>query len=359
MCAIAASLPQSIGQWFCAAALAGIIAGVVIFLLYRSRKSNAKDAADLSSAQLGVIAVAVGAAFGFGGAMLSSHDPVLDLIVAAVASVLVIQLAETLRSHQLTRRMQSLERALDSETTYAWLDEQLNDLAEFSGLLRKHPGARSLFDEFLAESYGALADSLESLSTGTINVNDTARELTFNKDCLLHLAHKEVWAVSYQDGSFWDDPEGKDFLLLHDEKIKADVVIHRIFVLTEEELAAQKPTIVAQMARKIQCRILLLDSESGRDFEPEDFVVYDETFVRAANLVKEGPTTTLKRAVLSCDPRKVRAYLQKRNDFKTRSEPAADVFARPMPPPPSNPVVLPIASPPPPSQEGIAPPKAS
>jgi hypothetical protein len=80
---------------------------------------------------------------------------------------------------------------------------------------------------------------------------------------------------------------------------------------------------------KIQCRILLLDSETNKaDVQPEDFVVYDETFVRAATLVTEGPTTTLKRAVLSCDPRKVRHYAQKRNDFKTRSEPAEAVFKR-------------------------------
>lgn len=326
-------LPQTVGQWICAAALAGIVGGLLFFSLHRARKRHNRDAKDLTSAQLGIIAVAVGGALAFGGAMLSKHDPILDLIVAAVTSVLVIQIAETLRSHHLTKRMQSLERALDSETTYSRMDDQLNDLEELSGLLQKHPRARPLFDEFLADAYNGLHDSLESFSTGTISVDDTARELTFNKDCLQHLAQREVWAVSYQDGTFWDEPEGKDFLSLHDEKIRKGVVIHRIFLLTNKELAEQREIIRAQVARKIECRILLLESASGKDVQPEDFVIYDEAFVRAANLVAEGPTTTLKRAVLSCDARKVRDYLQKRNDFKTRSEPAADVLARPIPVP--------------------------
>lgn len=325
-------LPQSISQWVCAAVLIGIVCGLLFFLLHRSRKSHSNDAKELTSAQLGVIAVAVGASFGFGGAMLSKHDPILDLIVAAVVSVLVIQIAETLRSHHLSKRMQSLERALDSATTYARLDHQLNHLAAVSSLLQKHPGARPLFDEFLADAYNELNDSLELFSAGTINVNDPARELTFNKDCLLHLAHKEVWAISYQDGPFWDEPEGKDFLALHDEKITAGVTIHRVFLLKNDEIANQKAIIEAQIEKRIHCRILLLDSPSNHGVKPEDFVVYDEVFVRAANLVAEGPTTTLKEAVLSCDTRKVRLYLQKRNDFKTRSEPAEDVFKRLVPP---------------------------
>lgn len=312
----------------CAAILVGIAVGLVLFSLLRTRRSRGRDEKELTAAQLGVIAIAVGASFGFGGAMLSTHDPILDLIVAAVASVLVIQLAETLRTHHLSKRMQSLERALDSETTYSRLDDQLNHLTDLSSLLRKHPEARSSFDEFLDDAYHRLTDSLESLAAGTINVEDPARELTFNKDCLQHLGQKEVWAISYQDGTFWDDPEGKDFLSLHDEKIKAGVLIHRIFLLTNKELIEQKAIIESQIARKIQCRILLRDSTSGKDIHPEDFVIYDETFVRAAKLVAEGPTTTLKRAVLSCDARRVRHYLQKRNDFKTRSEPAEDVLKR-------------------------------
>jgi len=322
------ALPHDGLQWFFAAIIVGIVASGLILFLHRTRNSRSSDAKQLTSAQLGILAVAVGAVLGFAGAMLSKHDPILDLIVAAVTSVLVIQIAETLRSHHLSKRMQSLERALDAESTYSRMDTQLNALETLSTVLHRHPNAGPLFSEFLGDAYNKLNDSLDLLSDGTIRVNNTARELTFNKDCLQHLANHEVWAVSYEDGTFWDDPEGRDFLDLHDEKIKSGVTIHRIFLLKREEIEQQRSIIEAQMARKIDCRILLLDSASNADLQPEDFVIYDEVFVRSATRVTEGPTTTLKYAILSCDQRKVRDYLQKRSDFKTRSEPALNVLER-------------------------------
>jgi hypothetical protein len=62
---------------------------------------------------------------------------------------------------------------------------------------------------------------------------------------------------------YWDAPEGKDFLALHDEKIKNGMTIHRIFLLKDIEVLSQKAIIQCQMERKIECRILLLDRHAN------------------------------------------------------------------------------------------------
>jgi hypothetical protein len=321
-------LPESASQWILAAIIVGITSAFVLFALHWARSYRTSEWKEFNSGQLGVLAIAIGAASGLVGAIVSGHERVLDLICAGITSVLVVQIGETLRSHHHTKRMQSLERALDSDFTYEKINSQLDVLERLRSVRQRFPAARPFFEEFLAHTYDALADSIGSLSEGTVRVNDTSRELTFNKDCLDHLAKHEVWAVSFEDGTFWNDPEGKDFLSVHEAKIKAGVAIHRIFVLRDDEVDGQRQIIECQIAMKIHCRILLIGKNRNSDLIPEDFVIYDDRFVRAATRVTTGPTTTLKHAILSCESRMVREYLEKRNIYKTLSEPAVDVLKR-------------------------------
>jgi hypothetical protein len=170
-------------------------------------------------------------------------------------------------------------------------------------------------------------DVLKLLERGTIRIDDEARELTANKDFLYQLPHNHVWAVSYQDQTFWDDPEGKDFLKAHVEKMTQGVMIHRIFILSTDELASQKTVIEEQQTKGVECYILEENTlRQGGNVPPEDFVIYDDRYVRFAELTGVGPTTTLKHATLTCDPERVRQYQTKLNYFRTRSMNAKDVY---------------------------------
>lgn len=320
-------------QWLMLAVLAGIIAGIVISLYLWAKERRSIDARSFTSAHLAVFAALLGVIFGLLGAIFSKkNEPLLDVIVACVSGIFVIQIGEILRHHSVSKKMQSLERALDSEMAFSYIHAELDFLESIRNVKARFKKAVRFIEEIHIDSYNRFHRKLHSLAQGIVEIDEVTRELSTNNEFLRELPSRFVRAVSYLDGHFFQTPEGKKLLNTQSELVKNGIANTRIFILTGDPL--KDPTVDDIMQQgneyKITCLVVTEATLRAKHFAPEDFVIYDDIYVRRAQWVGYGgstPITPLKTAVLLCGTEDIKQYEDKWVSFEMCSEPADKFFA--------------------------------
>jgi hypothetical protein len=311
--------------------LIAIALGLGFGMVYWARKWSSDrrggHALAFPKAQLAIISIFLGFFVGVVCAVFSQHDIVVDVIAGLTTSVLAVQIGEILGHSSLSGKLESLERALDSKITYERIHSILNNLESIDQIRIRCSEAVPFIHESLNSCFTKLNSSLALIASGEIRIDDTSRELTTNKDFLLKLPSKQVCAVSYQDEKFWDDPEGIDFLQAHKTIIAHGREIHRIFVLKKDDAAGQEATIRKQMALGVSCYIVIEES-IGAEYH-EDFVLYDNKYVRFARLVSETISSQYKVATLSSESDRVTRYLNNWKYLILKSKKAEEFYASP------------------------------
>jgi hypothetical protein len=225
----------------------------------------------------------------------------------------------------MSQKIGSLERALDSKTTFERIDSILNNMGSINEIKTHYPEATTFIHDALNVSFSRLNISLALIAGGEIRIDDTSRELTTNKEFLLTLPSRHIFAVSYQDEQFWNAPEGADFLEAHRKAIALGRTIHRIFLLEKEAAIGQQATISKQMELGVACHIVVKENVGAAYHE--DFVLYDNRFVRFARLENESVTAEHKVATLTSEPARVTHYVTKWEYLKSKSTPATDYYS--------------------------------
>jgi hypothetical protein len=309
-------------DWTLIAVAFGAAIGVVISLFWLIRQKSGRLA--IPKPALALISIFIGFIVGVLCAYFSKHDLVVDIIAGLTTTIFTIQIGEMHANSSMSGKILSLERALDSSATYDRMNSILNSLETIKQLKSQSSEAAPFFEEALSNCFTKLNRSLTRVAIGEISIDDTSRELTTNKDFLLKLPRKEVCAVSYQDEMFWDAPEGADFLKAHREVILHGRAIHRIFMLNKDGASSQRETIRKQMEVGVKCYIVL--EESILPHYHEDFVLYDNKYVRFARLSSESQVAPLyKIATLTMESSRVTEYVEKWNYLRSKSQ-IADEF---------------------------------
>ena len=252
------------------------------------------------------------------------QELVIDLVGGVVVAVFVLQIGELWRHRNLSPKLASLERAVGHSRLFKLIESIIDKYEAIEDQKLRNPNCSRFFEEFSSEAFQNLEDELQSLSTGQINVRSESRELTTNQEFLLSLPRRLVKAVSFQDEEFWEQPQGKTFLDAHRLAVSNKISIERIFILKKSVVESQRVVITKQMEMGIDCRIVIQESLKEEDLE--DFVVYDDEYVRYAKLVQDTGSNTLKRATLSAQSDTVRRYVQKFEALEVRSVRALECF---------------------------------
>lgn len=312
--------------WKCVLVFAalGVAFAMAYFALCWGKEKRRIDALAPSKTQLAITSIFLGLIMGVLCAVLSVHDLVIDIIAGTSTAILSVQIGEIMSHSLLSKKMASLERALDSKTTFDRVHSILDKMEAVQRVKQTCAEATPFIDEAVKTCFGILSTNLQRIAHGEIRIEDVSRELTTNKEFLEALPTKTICAVSYQDEDFWAKPEGIDFLESHKESISRGRVIERIFILSKSEMVDQESTIRTQRQINVLCRVVLEESLSER--EREDFVLYDNKYVRFATIVPEGATASDKYATLTSDSEKVRAYIDKWNYLKSKSTPADEFY---------------------------------
>ena len=159
-----------------------------------------------------------------------------------------------------------------------------------------------------------LETGLQEMVSGHLAVNDTAKELTSNEELLTTAASSAVSAVSYEDGTFWTTPAGKNFLLAHSRRTAQNISITRIFVVPLANPNDLLSILEAQVAAGVN--VLIVDEESLSSNLKEDFVIYDSRIVRTAKR-HGGPAAYVpKHAEIHINQNAVAEYVDKFNALK-------------------------------------------
>ena len=256
----------------------------------------------------------------------SNGDKIVDIVGGMTVTILTLQISELWRHRQLAPRLSSLERAATNDVLYKILVNQIDAVEQINLLKGQYPRSSSFVEERLNEAFGRLGDVLQTLCQGRINIDKEWRELTSNTDFLLQLPERSVRAVSYQDEEFWDEPEGVKFLNAHKKVLDERVQVARIFILPESHLDGQRELIMRQVGLGISCYIIM-EEKLDQQFR-EDFVLYDDCYVRFAQLVAHTATNTLKHATLTRESDKLREYVDKYEYLEARSVDANAFYER-------------------------------
>jgi hypothetical protein len=201
----------------------------------------------------------------------------------------VKQQGDTTRSTvELHERIGRIQDSLRTE-------QQFERLASFNDLLRDIDRQKSEVTAALAEHISwkerriitSAMGQLEKLSTGTIEIDDSDRELITNSEFLLSLAKERVRAVSFQDEAFWSSPEGEHFLEAHQSAKASGIKISRVFVLTGTPSAPTVQTIQKQLQQGLDVYVhIATEAELSL---MQDFVIYDANFIRLGLVPQIGP----------------------------------------------------------------------
>ena len=303
----------------------GIIAGLVIafFSAIRGRRSGLIP---VSRVQLAGASILLGLVMSVMCGYFGNHDLLQDIIAGCVVAILVVQVGEVLRHEASAEKLVSLERALDEKETFSRVNKQLDYLDSIDGVVAEHPKLRPFAEEVLAQSFSQLNTKLDALSKAAVVVDQVHRELTINKDFLEQLPDEFVHAVSYEDETFWDEPQGRDFLDAHRSIIKKGRKIKRIFILKKDKAKDQSATIRVQYELGVECSIVY--EEKLQPMYCRDFVLYDDKYVRFGETIMYTHENALKKATLSADETLVADYAEKFAFLAAQSESAITFFAK-------------------------------
>ncbi len=263
-----------------------------------------------SPTKLTIFSVALGSAVSVVLTLFSHghEDFVTDATAGLAVAILTFQISELWHHRKLSPQLASLERVLKDPEFFDTVTETIDLWEQTRDIKRKNPRCADFYVEKEAELFGKMVSELKSLSRGDIKIENEARELAANRDFLLKLPERKVCAISYQDDSFWVEEPGKKFLAAHKVAIHAKVEITRIFILDAAALVTQKSVIQNQIDLGINCQVV--NEASIPAVYREDFVIYDDKYVRFAKLVAQTQQTTLKTATLTSDRDTVGHYRQ-------------------------------------------------
>ena len=145
----------------------------------------------------------------------------------------------------------------------------------------------------------------------------------FGKTVLLHglIGHAEIrshfherilWDLTSHtptnDEEFWATDAGKAFLAIHSAAIVRRVDLERIFIIERSREDELKPVFAIQKRIGISARVVFKDQLSRHAESVQDFVIYDDQYVRFAKL-KDHPTNAIdKVATLSKNPATIERF---------------------------------------------------
>jgi hypothetical protein len=252
-------------------------------------------------------------------ALPTQHDFTIDVIAGLCSTIVCLQIGEILGRSFLSEKLKPLERALDSEISYGRINSILSNLEQIKQKWFKCAEAAPFVEETLSNYFGSLHSNLDLVERGEVRI-DSVREPKANREFLLKLPSKDVFAVSYQDEDFWGQPEGKTFLEAHLTAKKQGCTIHRIFVLKKSVALSQKAAIENQINLGVDCRIVI-EEDIPREYH-EDFVLYDNKYARYAEQINAQS----KVAWLTGDANRVKRYFEKWGYLESRSQTAEEFY---------------------------------
>ncbi|MBK8810459.1 MAG: hypothetical protein IPN69_06945 [Acidobacteria bacterium] len=229
------------------------------------------------------------------------------------------------RHNRLNQSLSFLEQGIVDDRFLQVTSDISGAYKNIQVLKTQHPDCLDFFEWKERKIFDATIPKLDELSAKHIVIDDEYYELIANKQFLTRLPKINVRAISYQDNGFWDEPAGKDFLKAHSEMINKNVRITRIFILSEEEIVSQRRVIEQQLTMKIEVKIAEKAKLSAKELE--DFVIYDDNYVRYAKLITVTETNTLKHATLTVDTNQVKGFIDKFNSLYAKSVEATEFYA--------------------------------
>jgi hypothetical protein len=218
-----------------------------------------------------------------------------------------------------------LEPAISNDNLLAIMSKIAISYREVQLLKQVYPCCKDFFAWKEDSLFQFLIPRLQQLARGEIVIDNSSKELTTNKDFLTRLPVREVRAVCYQEGDFYDRPEGKAFLRAHTVMMKEnDIKVSRIFILQEDEVSSQRRVIEEQV--RIEIDVGIITSDKLKDGECEDFVIYDNEYVRFAKVYEHIGTNTLKHATLIVNTDKVKEFIERWESLSARSTDATEFY---------------------------------
>lgn len=268
-----------------------------------------------------VVSVAIGITSAW-AAELITHEGALRLIIGMLAGVAALQLGELWQVHARTPLLSKLEEILTAPALYRQVETMVEANSRIALLTNRHEVCRRLFEMRRDDCLSTTTIAMQELAGGRLSVSDPDQQYKFAVD-LVGLARHSVRAVSYRDEEFWTLLPGARYLELNEKLIAGSGVVQRVFVLeSEAKIIAQRSVIETHASKKIEAYVLL--PQEQRPADREDFVLYDDSFVRFAQPIEyEG---SKKRATLSLDEVDVRRYADKFQDLLLRSVLAKSYF---------------------------------
>lgn len=249
-----------------------------------------------------------------------------QLLFGLTSSIFVLLISDLWRVSQKTPKLSTLERSLSNNNLFNFIEKIINAHQKFVRI-NKEGRFELFFNEKLESLYTSVAKDFVELSEGKIIIHNPDRELTLITEAM-DLAERNICAVSYQDEEFWNNPHGEDYLKKHKELIdnqENKIKITRIFIPRLAEIWTEKQVKIIEQQSDIGIETFILPIHLTEPKDCEDFVLYDDKFVRYAKII--GNSATLKRATLSCNPEEVAEYINKYKNLKCRSIPGKEFIA--------------------------------
>ena len=153
------------------------------------------------------------------------------------------------------------------------------------------PGISEIMDERIHAARCAYSAVSVPLASGVLAIDTPNAELKSNFDFIKFIPKHNVRAISYFDEHFWTSSSGKNFLEYNRRAIQDGISIERIFVLRQEIDQNMRNIMTEQVAIGVLVYFVSATSLAQQAGEPEDFVIYDNIAVRAAQLIPDDPTT--------------------------------------------------------------------
>ena len=312
----------------------------------RERISNRRETPKPRVWPLVVLAVfSFAVAIGIG--VLGEHYPSVEkhstFILAVVAALLAFELGELHNrysvSEQLIRiqdgqqaTLENIERLRASSEAAAIFSSFANPgwneyLPRMAGLAHTIDSAWSataiegqLLNWKRSSVLSTAFSSFETLADGDLVIDDPAKELITNLEFLHQLCKHRLRAVSYQDEGFWNSDAGEDFLRGHATAIGNHVSIERIFIVARGAEQQINAILHKQKSVGISVRIAYKEALVAKHSDCiEDFVLYDDAYVRFGRLRNFAVSSLDKDATLSKNDNTVNQFANRYQVLKSVS----------------------------------------
>jgi hypothetical protein len=234
--------------------------------------------------------------------------PTVRQLRAVLESAALAEVAATLA------QMSSPEPEPDGSGVRSLINTLLRCSENLHDLSSQHPACQRLLADRLTTLCREMGLALRDLSAGEITVNPDG-EIMFAIDCLA-LASKSLKAVSYEEDEFWTQPQGERYFQEQKALLAKDgFEIRRLFVVKSDASPdlkeAYRKVIEEQLTARISVGVIQLPATERLASKLEDFVVYDESYVRYAHADAMNDDRGLaKTATLSLDRQLAERYLE-------------------------------------------------